>query len=184
MPKGAFQDCCCQCHCPCGEPLPTLTSTGDPPTLVGSFGSVSCEVTTPFLWVLAYTRFHLCTPRLESLLPRVLWKSYNQILLTFKVRVHGDFQALCQIPRLGSLMWGSEPSQLLWYYCSPVCGPPTQWVRGLILLWLCPSYHLAAASSLSLDVGYLFLVGSSIFLLMVIQQLVAILVLIFMLSAI
>ena len=33
------------------------------------------------------------------------------------------------------------------------------------------------ASSLSLDVGYLFLVGSSIGLLMVVQQLVAILVL-------
>ena len=38
------------------------------------------------------------------------------------------------------------------------------------------SYHLAVAS-LSLDMGYLFLVGSSIFLLMVVQQLVAILVL-------
>ena len=39
------------------------------------------------------------------------------------------------------------------------------------------SYHLAAATSLSLDVGYLFLVGSSILLSMVVQQLVAILVL-------
>ena len=45
---------------------------------------------------------------------------------------------------------------------------------GLILSWLCPSYHCVAASPLSLDRGYLFLVGSSIFLLMVVQQLVVI----------
>ena len=89
----------------------------------------------------------------------VLWKSCNQILLAFKVRVLGNSQSLCWIPRLGSLMWGSEPSQLLWYYCSPVCGPPTQWVRGLILLWLCPSYHLVIASSLSLDIGLSFFGG-------------------------
>ena len=155
MPKGAFRDCCCQCHCLCGGPLPSLTSTGDPPTLVGSFGSVSCGVTTPFLWVLAYTRFRLCTPRLGSLLPRVLWKSYNQILLTFKVRVRGDFQALCQIPRLGSLMWGSEPSQQwenffgiivlqfvghppsgwgVWFYCDGAL--PTILLKLLLCLWM------------------------------------------------
>ena len=42
------------------------------------------------------------------------------------------------------------------YYCSPVCGSPTWWGWDLILSWLCPSYSLAAASSLSLDVGYHF----------------------------
>ena len=68
--------------------------------------------------------------------------------------------------------------ELLWYYCSPVCGSPTQQVksRDLILLCLHPSYHLIAAS-LSLDLEYLFLVGTSIVLLVVVQQLVAILVL-------
>ena len=30
--------------CPCGEPLLTHTSTGDPPTLAGRFGSVPCGV--------------------------------------------------------------------------------------------------------------------------------------------
>ena len=34
--KRAFQ-----CPCPCGEPLPTHTSTGGPPTLAGGFDSVS-----------------------------------------------------------------------------------------------------------------------------------------------
>ena len=40
----------------------------------------------------------------------VLWNSCNQIPLAFKVRFPGGFQSLCQIPRLGSLRWGSEPS--------------------------------------------------------------------------
>ena len=39
---------CFQPH-PRGESLPTHASTGDPPTLAGSSGSVSCGVTAPFL---------------------------------------------------------------------------------------------------------------------------------------
>ena len=65
--------------------------------------------------------------------------------------------------------------ELLWYYCFPVCGSHTRQLWYLILSWLCPSYFLTVASSLSFDMGYLFLVGSSVFLLMVVQQLVAIL---------
>ena len=69
--------------------------------------------------------------------------------------------------------------ELLWYYRSPVCGSPTWWVWDLILLWLCPSYSLAVASSLSLDMEYIytFLIGSIILLSMVVQQLVVTLVL-------
>ena len=52
-----------------------------------------------------------------------------------------------------------------------------QQVWNLILSWLHPSYHFSVVSSLSLDVEYLFVVGSSVLLLMVIQQLVVILVL-------
>ena len=44
------------------------------------------------------------------------------------------------------------------------------------LLWLCPSYHFIIAAPLSLDVEYLFLVGSSV-LSMMLQMLVAISVL-------
>ena len=59
-----------------------------------------------------------------------------------------------------------------------VYGSPTWQVWDLILLWLCPSYHLTVGSSLSLDMGDLFfLVGSSILLSMVVQQLAVILVL-------
>ena len=51
IPKGPLQDCCCQCPSPNGETLLTHTSTGDPPTLAGSSGSVTCGVTASFLWV-------------------------------------------------------------------------------------------------------------------------------------
>ena len=96
-----------------------------------------------------YARFCLWTPRLESLFSPVLWKSYNQILLAFKVRFPGDLQSLCQISRLGSLTWSSEPSQQcknffaitvlqfvghpssrygIWFYCD--------WTLPTFLLWL------------------------------------------------
>ena len=51
-----------------------------------------------------------------------------------------------------------EPSKHLWQ------------VWGLILSAFCSSCHLAGVSPLPLNVGYLFLVGSNIFLWMVIQQ--------------
>ena len=43
-------------------------------------------------------------------------------------------------------------------------------------MWLHPYYHLVIVSPLSLDTGYLFLVDSNSFLLMIVQQLVVILV--------
>ena len=96
---------------PCGEPLPTHASTGGSPTLAGSFGPVSCVVTAPLLWVLVHAKFCLCPPRLECLFPSVLWKAYNQIPLALTARFPEESQSLCWMPRLGSLTWGSEPSQ-------------------------------------------------------------------------
>ena len=112
MPKGNFQ-----CPRPCGEPLLTHSSTGSPPTPADSFGSVSCGVTAS-LWVLMSTKFCLCPPKLESLCLLVLWKSYNQISLALQARFPGDSQFLCRIPRLGSLMLGSEP----WQQCENFFG--------------------------------------------------------------
>ena len=108
-----------------------------------------------FPWVLMSTLFCVCPPGVESLFPSVLSKSCNWIPLAFKVWFSRNSSSRCWIPRLGSLMWGSEPS-LQWYKCSPVCESPTQQLWDLILLWLHPSYHLIVASLLSLDVGYLF----------------------------
>ena len=110
MPRRTFQDFCCQCPWPCGETLLTHACTGDTPTLAGSFGSVSCGVTAPFLWVFVHTEFCLCSSRLDSLFPLVLWKSCNQIQLAFRVRFSGDSFS-CWTPRLRRWMWGSDPSQ-------------------------------------------------------------------------
>ena len=78
---------------PRGEPLATHASTGGPPTVAGSFGSVSCGVTVPLLQVLVCAKFCLCSPRRESLFPTVSWEAYDQILLTLKARFPGDFQS-------------------------------------------------------------------------------------------
>ena len=72
------------------------------------------SLTAPFLWVLVPVRVYLGPPRLEALFSLVLWKSYNQILLAFKVRFPGDSQV--RKPDLGS-----EPSQ--------------QWENLLVLLF-------------------------------------------------
>ena len=110
-PRLTSQDCCCQCPHPRSRLLLTHTSTGDPQTLTGRSGSISCGVTAPFPWVLVFRRFCLCAPRVESLFPPVLRKFYNQIPLAFKVRFPGDSQFICWILRLGSLMWGLGPLQ-------------------------------------------------------------------------
>ena len=154
LQNGAFPDGCHQSPHPCGGPLLTHTPTGDPPTLAGSFGSVSCGITAPFLWVLVHTRFCLCPPRQESLFPPTLWKYYNQIPLAFKVGFPEDSQSLCQVPRLGSLMSGSKHSQKwenffgtiglqfvspppsgcgIWFYCD--CASPTISVQLLLCRW-------------------------------------------------
>ena len=92
----------------------------------------------------------------------VLWKFDNQIPLAFKVRFPQDFQSLCQIPRLGSLMLGSEPPQWrenffgiivlqfvgqspgghgVWFHHD--CAPPTislrllcHWALGIFFWWV------------------------------------------------
>ena len=96
----------------------------------------------------------VCPPRVESLFPPVLSKSCNQIPLAFKVWFSSNSSSRCQTPRLGSLMWGSEPSLQwvdfcgisalqfvshppssygIWFYCD--CAPPT--VSFQLLLCLC-----------------------------------------------
>ena len=65
--KVPCRHCCTQCPQPCSRPLLTHTSTRDSWTLTGNSGSVSCEVTAPFSWVLVCTRF-VCTLQ-ESVSP-------------------------------------------------------------------------------------------------------------------
>ena len=78
------------------------------------------------------------------------------------------------------VMGGSEPSQqcediLVLMFSSLWVTHPAG--MGFDFVVICPSYLLAVASSFSLDMEYLFLVGSRVLLSMVVQQLVVILVL-------
>ena len=170
--EKTFPDSCCQSPHPCGQPLLTHTSTGDPTTRAGSFRSVSCGVIAAFLWSLVYARFCLCPPRLKwslcfpqscgSLVIKSYWPSRSDSLGIPRHFVRSQagkpgvgFRTLTRV------------GKLLWYYCSSICHPPGG--HGIWLLWFCPSYYLTVASSLSLDVGYLFLVGSGVLLLVVVR---------------
>ena len=123
----------------------------------------------------------VCPPRVESLFPPVLLKSCNQMPLAFKVWFSRISSSHCQNPRLGSLMWGSKPSLQwvdfwgiivfqfvshlpssygIWFYCDCASPPISLWF--LLCLWMW---------------GIFFLVSSSVFLSMIVQQLVVILVL-------
>ena len=128
------------------------------------------------------TKFCLCPPRLESQFPPVLWKSYNQIPPALKTRFPGDFQFLYWISRLGSLTWGSEPSEL-WenLFCIIAfqsLGPP---LGGYGIWFFCDCTPLLPSRcSFFFVFGHgvsFFLVGFSILLLMAVQQPVEILVL-------
>ena len=57
--------------------------------------------------------------------------------------------------------------ECFWLYCFPVCWFPNVQVWSLFLLCLSTSYHLIIISFLSLDMGYLFWVGSRVLLWMV-----------------
>ena len=121
----------------------------------------------------------VCPPRVESLFPPVLSKSCDQIPLAFKVWFSRNSSSRCWNPRLRSLTWGSKPSLQwtsvdfcgisvlqfvslppssygIWFYCD--CAPPTVSLWLLLCLWMWVS----------------FLVSSSVFLSMIVQQLVVI----------
>ena len=95
---------------------------------------------------------YLCIPQsCGSPVIKSLWSSSSDSL--------GILSPFAPLPRLGSLLWGSEPSQQ-WENAlvlfSLICGSPTWWVWDLIWSWLHPSYHLIVAASSSFDMRYLF----------------------------
>ena len=118
-----------------GEPLPTHASTGGPPTPAGSFDSASGGVTAPLLWSWCAQNFVYVLQDWSLFFPSVLWKSYNQILLAFRVRFPGLPVPLSD-PMAGKPDMGFRTfttlRELLWHYCSPACGSPTQKIWDLI----------------------------------------------------
>ena len=137
MPRSTSQNFCCQCPCPHGEPQPPPASAGDPPTLAGRSGSVSCGVTSPSPLVLMHTL--LCAPSKSgvsvspspvevlqsnptSLQSLILWEFLLPLL---DIQVGKPYMGLRTFTPVGGL---------LWHNCSPVCESPTQQLWDLIFL--------------------------------------------------
>ena len=176
-PRSTSQNFWCQCPCPCGEPQPHPTSAGDPPTLASRSGSGSYGVTTPSLWVLMHTLLCVCPPRVEFLFSPVLPKSCNQIPLDFKVWFSRNSSSRCWTPRLGNLTWGSEHSLQWVNFCGIVVS--SLWVMhpvvmGFDFIVIAPLLPSHCGSSFVSGCEVSFLVSSSVFLSMIVQQLVVI----------
>ena len=110
-------------------PVPTAgpsthTSTGDPQTEPDL--SVGVYFGSLFFPPGSWCAYGFVSVLQESLFPPVLCKFCNQISLASKVKLSGGFQSLCQISRVGNLLWVLElfltVREFLWYNCSAVCG--------------------------------------------------------------
>ena len=107
-----------------GNLLPTHASAGDPQTLTGRSGSVSCGLTPPFSWALVRTRFCLCPPRVCRLCksnPAGLPSPIPSLVPWPDPQAEEPDEG----PRSFTAM-----RELLWCYCSLVCEPPTRAGRG------------------------------------------------------
>ena len=167
MPVGTSQECCC--HCPAADYC-WLSLHRRPSNTSGRSFSVSCRATDPCLWVLLWTRFCLDPPRVESLFSSALWKSCNQIPLAFKVsQTLWGFLVSLLDPQAGKPylnlhnrnMWTfTMVREPLWFIFLQFVGRlPSGCViwfdHDCALLLSCWGFFF------SLDMGYLFLVGSS-----------------------
>ena len=107
-----------------------------------------------FPWVLLYMQPCVQPPRVSFLFTPVLWNSYKQSHMAFKVRFSGASSSCFQIPRLGSLTWGlglsflwesfcdivifqfvghSNCGHQIWFYHYCIC-PTNMWL--LLCLWV------------------------------------------------
>ena len=124
-----------------------------------------------------HVRLCLCPPRVVCQFPLLVWQSYDQISLPFKVRWPGNSKSLCQNRRLGCLMWGAELSQW-WenFFGIFVLQLRTQWVMGFEFIVIVPLLLCCCDFHFFFERGVSFSVCSSVLLLIVVQQLVAVMV--------
>ena len=106
LQKFPCTHCCTQCPRSCSRALLDLCLHWRILDTHRKSGSVSCGVTAPFPWVLVHTSFCLCPP--SVCFPSSEFS--NQIPLASKVKFPRRSQSLCQIPRLGNLLWVLELS--------------------------------------------------------------------------
>ena len=79
LQKISCMYCYTQCPQPCSRPPLTHASTGDSWTLLDKSGSVFSGVTAPFSWVLVYTSFCLCPPRVYFPVLCKFWQIYGGV---------------------------------------------------------------------------------------------------------
>ena len=155
-------------------------STGGPPTLAGSGGSGSCEVTAPLLWVLVHAKFCLCSLRLECFcFPQSSGRPIIKSCWPWRpdsLRNPSPFvgcpgwEAWLGVQNLHN---SARTSLVLLFSSLWVTHLAGMRFNFIVIAFLLPTCY----SFLSLDVGFLFVVGFSILLSMVVQQLFAIWVL-------
>ena len=116
LQKVSWIHCYTRCPQPCSRPLLTHTSARDSWTLTVKSGSVSCEVTDPFSWVLACTRFSLCPPKVcFPVLCKFCWL-YGGLIATSSKRTYAT-------PRSAALRAPASAAVCCW----PV--PPQETLR-------------------------------------------------------
>ena len=77
-----------QCFQPCSRLPLTHASTRDSLILTGKSGSVSCEVTAPFSWVLVHRRFCLCPPKVHFPVLCKFWWLSGGLMATSSKRAY------------------------------------------------------------------------------------------------
>ena len=133
MPRGS-QDCCS--HAP--DPTAGHCQSTSPPETPGHLqASLGQSLVGPLLLFLG-PGVHRCSCALQHSVFPVLWKFCNQTPLAFIVKFPGGSQSLCQIHRLGNLLWALELLQQCKNFfginCSPVCGLSAHWLYGKLEL--------------------------------------------------
>ena len=105
------------------------TSIGGPPTLAGSFGSVSCGVTALFLWVLVQAIFCCALQDWNLCFSQSSWSPVIKTHWPLQ-QISWGFPVPLSDPQAGTPNVGfrtlTPMRELLWYYCSQVYGSPTQ----------------------------------------------------------
>ena len=124
-----------KCPQPCSRLPKTHASAIDSWTLTGKSGSVSCEVTAPFSWILVHIKFCLCPPRVYFPVLCKFWKPYGG--------VNGDLlkeglchthvcctQSLC--PLSSPLLTCTSSWDTQTQFCLSLCGVSGSWcIQGL-----------------------------------------------------
>ena len=141
MPRGTFQDH--YCPRPCGQALSTRASTGDRPSnpsrefwfsLLGGHCSSALGLgACPILCVSAKTGVSVFLQSCGSPIIKSCWAAQT---------IPWGVSVSLLDPQAGKSGVGfrtfTTVVELLWYYCSPVCGSPTQRVWGLIFIVIVP----------------------------------------------